>query len=262
LPYPRPSGVLTLTTDFGLDDHYVGVMKGVIRSIHPDAHVIDLTHGVRSHSVEQGAFFLLDSYRYFPEGTVHVVVVDPGVGSWRRPLAAFCDGRYFIAPDNGVLSYVFEGRKAEAVEIDADRYGLKPMSRTFHGRDLFSPSGAWLASGVPFGEMGRRIDDWFRLPSIEPGRTPENGWTGRVLNVDKFGNIVTNFRPETVAKPFRLTVGELQTSRRVDAYADVRRGETFLIVGSAGFVEVSVREGSAAERAGVGTGDKVELEVL
>lgn len=260
--YPNPSGLITLTTDFGLQDHYVGVMKGVISSIYPDAWVIDLTHGVGSHSVEQGAFFLLSSYRYFPEGTVHTVVVDPGVGSWRRPLAAFCDGRYFIAPDNGVLSYAFEGREVEAVEIDAERYGLKPMSATFHGRDLFSPSAAWLASGVPFPDMGEEIDDWFRLPSIEPGRTPENGWTGRVLNVDKFGNLVTNFRPEMVPESFRLVVGELETRRRVQAYAEVDRGEAFVITGSAGFVEVSVREGSAAAWARVEIGDKVELETL
>lgn len=262
MPYPTPSGLITLTTDFGLQDHYVGVMKGVIRSIYADAHVIDLTHGVRSHSVEQAAFFLLDACRYFPEGTVHVVVVDPGVGSWRRALAACCEGRYFIAPDNGVLSYVFEGCDVEAVEIDAERYGLKPMSNTFHGRDLFSPAGAWLASGVPFVDLGDEVHDWFHLPSIEPGRTPENGWTGRILNIDKFGNLVTSFRPEAVPDSFLLIAGELRTSVRVKAYAEVDRGEAFLIVGSAGFVEVSVREGSAAELAQVDIGDKIELEVM
>lgn len=261
--FPTPSGVLTLLTDFGLDDHYVGAMKGVALRISPGIQVVDVTHGVRAYSVEQGAFYLDQACRFFPEGTVHVGVVDPGVGSVRRAVAAVAGGHYFIAPDNGLLSRVLEREsEVDIREIDADRWGLKPMSRTFHGRDLFTPAGAWLASGKPFSEMGGRVTDPVRLWPAEPHEHGEGHWRGVVLNIDRFGNIVTSFRPDDVrGREFRFRIGSIDSRRLVSSYEEADGAGPVMLLGSSGYLEMSIRQDSAAEHAGAEIGDEVELTV-
>ena len=257
------SSIITLTTDFGYADHYVGVMKGVIASIHPAAKTVDISHQVRPYCVAEGAFRIAQSYRFFPAGTVHLVVVDPGVGSSRRPIAALAAGHYFVAPDNGVLSQVFEREAVVVVrEINADRYGRKPVSRTFHGRDVFAAVSAWLSRGTPFDEIGPAISDPITLPATAPVEVEPGRWRGRILNVDGFGNLVTSFQPQRLAgrtEGFRLVVGKLQAERLAESYAMSVGEEPVLIAGSSGYLEVSINRHSAAARAEVRIGAPAEL---
>src|SRR5580693_3584303 len=185
---PRP--LITLTTDFGTTDHFAGAMKGVILKIAPSAQIDDISHELQPFEVSDGAFTIAQAYPYFPKKTIHVVVVDPGVGSTRRPLLAEMAGQYFIAPDNGVLSMVFAREPSAKVRhIANDRYFLNPLSRTFHGRDVFAPVAAHLASGVPPAKFGKRIEDFLRLGFDKPTRAAKNVWTGSILKVDRFGNL-------------------------------------------------------------------------
>jgi hypothetical protein len=256
------SGIITLTTDFGLADHYVGVMKGVIATIHPSARTVDISHGVRPHCVPEGAFRIAQAYRFFPPGSVHLVVVDPGVGSSRRAIAALAAGHYFVAPDNGVLSQVFERELAFIREIDVERYERKPVSRTFHGRDIFAPVSARLSRGTPFEEIGAPIHDAVLLPATAPVEVDPGHWRGRVLNVDRFGNVVTSFELGWLAgrtEGFCMAVGKIEVRRLVESYALSLGEEPFLIEGSSGYLELSINRHSAAARAGVKIGSPAEF---
>jgi S-adenosylmethionine hydrolase len=252
--FPAPSGVLALLTDFGARDHYVGVMKGVALSIFPGVTLVDLSHGVTPYSVEQGAFFLEQAWMRFPPGTVFCAVVDPGVGTARRSVAGLCEERYVIAPDNGLVSRAFEGRAPQVRELDADRFGLEPMSVTFHGRDLYAPSAAWLASGRSFADFGEPIDDWVRLWPARPAADE-----ARVLNVDHFGNIVTGFRPDDLSEGAAVEIGGKRVDLRAHTYGEAPKGKPFLLVGSAGYWEISIRQASAADELGVKIGDLVHV---
>lgn len=254
MPYPASSGVLALLTDFGLHDHYVGVMKGVALSIFPGVKLVDLSHEVDAYSVEQGAFFLEQAWRRFPPGTVFCAVIDPGVGTARRSLAGLCDDRYVIAPDNGLASRAFGGRGAEVRELDEDRFGVQPMSATFHGRDLYAPAAAWLASGRSFADFGEPIDEWVRLWPARPAPGE-----ARVLNVDRFGNVVTGFREDDLPEGAALELGGKRVERRARTYGEAPKNQPFLLVGSSGRWEVSVRQGSAADELGVKIGDLARL---
>src|SRR5579864_223721 len=185
-----PRRIITLTTDFGASDHFVGTMKGVILSIQRTAGIIDITHEVPPFDIPDGGFTISQAYRFFPKRTIHVVVVDPGVGSTRRPLLAEMAGQYFIAPDNGVLSMIFSRESAKVRHITNERYFLKPLSRTFHGRDVFAPVAAHLASGIAPPRFGPLIQDHLRLEFDKPSRTAKGSWTGSILKVDRFGNII------------------------------------------------------------------------
>ncbi len=246
--------VLTFTTDFGLRDHYVGVMKGVIASVASGLVVIDITHEVPSFSVDSGAFLIAQSYRWFPAGSVHVVVVDPGVGSERRAVAARADGHLFIAPDNGVLSQVLERARPAAVRMIDPRHGLERLSRTFHGRDLFAPAAARLATGLAFDRIGPTVDDPVLL---EPAGVKDG--VGRVLHIDTFGSIVTSFRHSDLPHEAALTVGRSTVTARASSYATAPDGELFLIEGSSGYVEVALDQGSAAAALGLKVGAAVRL---
>ena len=254
----RPStsqpGIITLTTDFGLRDHYVGVMKGVIVGIDSAARVIDISHGIPAHDVLEGAFAIAQAWRYFPAGSIHVVVVDPGVGSTRRAIAAACGDHLFVAPDNGVLSQVFEAAASYEVRTLDRRHGLESISRTFHGRDLFAPLAARLSAGLEFDELGDPLEN----PILLPATSPVDG-IGRVLHVDSFGNIVTSFREEHVKGERTIQIGDLKVGGLRESYAAGPEGEPFLIVGSSGYVEVSINRASAAKRAGVNAGDLASI---
>ncbi len=188
-----PAPILTLTSDFGLSDHYVAVMKGVILSICPPARIVDISHGISPFEIAEGAYLIAQAYPCFPRKTVHVVVVDPGVGTARRPILLEAAGQYFVGPDNGVLSMIYSREKHKVRLISNERYFRKPVSRTFHGRDIFSPVAAHLASGVPPSRMGKLIQDYLQPSFEKPQRTGKRTWTGRILRIDRFGNIVTNF---------------------------------------------------------------------
>lgn len=250
----RRSGVVTLTTDFGTRDHYVGAMKGVIATLAPRVTVFDITHEIPEFDVSEGAFAIAQAYRFYPLGTVHVVVVDPGVGSVRRPIAVAAEGHLFIAPDNGVLSQVLESAQSFEARVLASRHGHGSLSHTFHGRDLFAPAGARLATGLSFEEIGERVSDPFRLPPVAVARG-----AGRVLHVDGFGNVVTSFRDVDLPERAGLQIGSATIRLRSTSYATVPEGQLFLISGSSGYVEVSLNRGSAAEALGVCAGAPVSL---
>ncbi|MBZ5623299.1 MAG: SAM-dependent chlorinase/fluorinase [Acidobacteriia bacterium] len=257
--------ILTLTTDFGLSDHYVGTMKGVILNICPQAQIVDISHEVGPFETAEGAFVVAQAYRYFPKSTIHVVVVDPGVGTQRRPILMEAGGQCFVAPDNGVLSLVFSHEKHRVRLISNDQYFRKPVSRTFHGRDIFAPVAAHVAAGVPASSVGRIIHDYLRAEFEKPQPSGTRTWTGRVLKIDRFGNIITNFRESDFAGlaqgSFSLLIGLAEICAVAGTYAEASPGELFVIAGSSGYLEVSVSQGSAAKQVGCQVGSVAELAI-
>ena len=255
--------LITMTTDFGTCDHFVGTMKGVILGITPKTRIVDITHEVGPFEVSEGAFIIAQAYSYFPKRTIHVVVVDPGVGSTRRPIVAEIAGQYFVAPDNGVLSMIFSREQAKVRHITNEKFFLHPVSRTFHGRDIFAPVAAHLANGVAPARFGKLIDDYLRLTLEKPTRTGKRVWTGVVLKLDRFGNLTTNFSidefPQVRTRPFELNVGLEKVTRLALTFTECGPGELFVIVGSSGYLEVATNQGSAAKALGCGAGSPVEL---
>jgi S-adenosylmethionine hydrolase len=256
--------ILTLTTDFGLSDHYVAAMKGVILGICPQAQIVDIGHQVSPFEIAEGAYLISQAYSCFPKKTVHVVVVDPGVGSARRPILVETAGQYFIAPDNGVLAMVY-GEKQKVRLISNDKLFRHPVSRTFHGRDIFAPVAAHVAAGLPPARVGKLIDDYLRPAFQKPQRSGKRTWTGRILKIDRFGNIVTNFQmadfPHLEKQNFAMRLGPREIEILVHNYAESSPGEIFLIVGSSGYLEVSVNQGSAAKAIGCEAGAPAELMI-
>jgi S-adenosylmethionine hydrolase len=251
-------------------------MKGVILEIAPAAQVIDISHGVQPYKIADGAFTIAQAYRYFPKRTIHVVVVDPGVGSARRPLLAEMAGQYFVAPDNGVLSMVMaqeerSGRKPKVRHIASERYFLHPVSRTFHGRDVFSPVAAHLAAGVTPAKFGPRVEDYlcasFGEPKKgdKPAQTGKHAWTGTILKVDHFGNLATNFHidqfPSIRTHAFSMNAGLKPITRLALTFSECAPGELCVIVGSSGYLEIAASQGSAAEALGCSAGSPVELTI-
>jgi S-adenosyl-L-methionine hydrolase (adenosine-forming) len=265
---PEPP-IITLTTDFGLDDHFVGTMKGVILSINPAVQFADICHRVSSYDVQDGALTLALSYRYFPPGTIHLVIVDPGVGSTRRPIVVSARGYWFVAPDNGVLSLVYrDDKRAEVRHVTADRYFLNPVSNTFHGRDIFAPVAGWLSRGVAGDEFGALITDFVQLAWPVPVRKDGGEVEGSVMKVDKFGNLITNIAPEDAPElfaakpaPFRITVEDIQVSRLYTSYSMGKPSELFAILGSSGYLEVCRNLGSAADALQATRGSPVKLTI-
>ncbi len=258
-----PRATITLTTDFGLSDHFVGTMKGVILGIHPLATIVDISHDIRPFDLVEGAFTIAQAYRYFPKRTVHVVVVDPGVGTERRPILAEAAGQFFIAPDNGVLTMVYEAEEHTVRAITNADYFLKDVSRTFHGRDVFAPSAAHLARGAKPESFGEVIYDYVQLGLMKPQRMARRAWMGAVIKVDRFGNLITNLRaadfPDLGKRPIEVSVGLQRIYTFARTFGEVAHGEFCVYVGSSGYVEVAVNQGSAAKLLGCGAGAPVEL---
>jgi S-adenosylmethionine hydrolase len=257
--------IITLTTDFGLADHFVGTMKGVILGLAPEAQVVDISHEVTPFDIAQGGFLMAQAWKFFPPGTVHVVVVDPGVGTSRRPILAEAAGHRFVAPDNGVLSMVYSSEKHTVRAITAEKYFLQPVSRTFHGRDIFAPVAAHLARGARPASFGKRIDDYLKRDFERPVRTGKRAWTGTVLHIDHFGNLITNYRleefPQLSERRFVLAAGFQAIERLVGTYGEGERGELVLIEGSSGFLEISLDQAPAAKILGCGVGAPLELTI-
>ena len=259
--------VITLTTDFGLSDHFVGTMKGVILGICPEARIVDISHEVGAFAITEGAFLLAQAYRYFPRGTVHVVVVDPGVGTARRPILAEAADQYFVAPDNGVLSLIYDHEAVVSVRhITAEHYFLNPVSNTFHGRDVFAPVAAWVAKAYQTEAMGEEISDYVRFTLPKP-KVAGSTRKGLVLRVDAFGNLVTNFTAEDLPQgagadsKIKLQVGGKSVEKLTQTFAQGAAGEPVAIVGSSGFLEIAVNKGQAARVLGVNRGAEVILEI-
>jgi S-adenosylmethionine hydrolase len=265
--------ILTLTTDFGASDHYVGAMKGVILGICPQAQIVDICHDVTPFQIAEGAYVIAQASDCFPKKTVHVVVVDPGVGTARRPILVEAAGQYFVGPDNGVLAMVYSRGKHKVRLIANDRYFRQPVSATFHGRDIFAPVAAHVAAGIPPSRMGKPMEDYLRPEFAKPQRSGEHTWTGSILKIDRFGNVVTNFHVRDFPELRRqlagesachtndlaLTVGRRKIAALAQNYAESRPGALFLIVGSSGYLEVSVNQGSAAKAMGCKAGEPVTL---
>jgi S-adenosyl-L-methionine hydrolase (adenosine-forming) len=257
--------IVTLTTDYGTRDHLVGVLKGVILSIAPNATVVDITHHVAPFDVLDGALTVAAAYRHFPPRTVHLVVVDPGVGTERRPILVSADQHYFVAPDNGVLSLVYERESPVSVRhVTASHYFLSPVSQTFHGRDVFAPVAAWLARSYQTEAFGEEISDYSRFTLPRPKPAGE-ALKGVVLRVDSFGNLMTNFTPEDLPQAsladgtIRLEVAGKRVERLARTFAEGPAGVPVAIVGSSGFVEIAVNQGNAARTLGANRGSEVTL---
>ena len=256
-------GLVTLLTDFGLADPFVGVMKGVLFVAHPALSVIDVTHGIGPGAIAEGAFWLERSYRYFPLGSVHCAVVDPGVGSARVAVVVAAERHFFVGPDNGLLAEVtLRAAHAEVRAIDLDRHGLRRTSNTFHGRDVFAVvAGRLAARELSFADVGPLAQ--LQVPSLIPGIVSEaDGFVGNVVTIDHFGNLITSLRASEVLAAsdaaFRLQIAG-QTLRSVRTFAGAAPGELVALVGSFDTVEVAVRDGSAAARLTPVPGASVKL---
>jgi S-adenosyl-L-methionine hydrolase (adenosine-forming) len=256
--------IITLTTDFGLSDPFVGIMKGVILGIAPEAQIVDITHDIHAYDITEAAFIVNSSYAYFPDGTIHVVVIDPGVGSARRPIAAFAKDQCFVAPDNGVLSFVLHHQPSDPIpsvyHIRNKSLFQNPVSHTFHGRDIFAPTAAHLSRGTPIESVGERIVDFINKPLPKARPRGENRLLATVLRIDRFGNLITNLRRSDLHSDFIIRIAGLDVTRLCHSFAEADPGEFFAFEGSTGYIEIALDQGSAAARLSVKRGAEIEVE--
>jgi S-adenosyl-L-methionine hydrolase (adenosine-forming) len=265
LASPRP--IITLTTDYGTNDSFVGVMKGVMVNINPEVQIVDITHGVLAHDILDGALAIGQAFKYFPPRTIHVVVVDPGVGTTRRPILVAGDQHYFVAPDNGVLSSVYDQTEAlHGWHVTAEHYFLSPVSTTFHGRDIFAPVAAWLSKSWQTSSFGDAVSDLVRFGIPKPkasGKTIK----GVVLRIDGFGNLLTNLTPQEIPAltapdgKFTVRAGNVEISKIVPTFAQGAANEPIAVIGSSGYLEISLNKGNAARTLGISRGAEVTVEL-
>jgi S-adenosylmethionine hydrolase len=252
------SGIVALLTDYGLQDPYVGVMKGALLSVNPEARIVDLTHEVPPQDVREGARVLAAARGYFPDGTLFVAVVDPGVGSDRAIVGVETDRQIFLAPDNGLLGFLGDSVQ-RIVRINESKHFLKPLSTTFHGRDILAPVAGQLSRGVDLAQFGPPLEQLTRLDASEPVRSSDGGVQGEVVSIDRFGNLITNIPAAMLpdAPELRIRIGRKVLRKLSRSYADARKGELLALVGSTGHLEISVNQGSAAKAARIRRGDRV-----
>jgi S-adenosylmethionine hydrolase len=258
------SKVITLTTDFGTRDAYVGTMKGVILRIAPEAAIVDLTHEVEKQDITEAALVLKTSHAFFPDGAIHLAVVDPGVGGTRRPIVLRAHRQLFVGPDNGIFSFLV-GKGYEAWLLEAKAFRLDIVSDTFHGRDIFAPAAAHLARGTDPSAFGPAVRDLVEVTARQSVELA-GAIRGEVVHVDSFGNLITNISREQLATLCGERLPRIEVSGRVLAglersYSDVPRGHLVAVIGSIGFLEVAVRDGSAQRKLGVGRGDPIVVRV-
>ena len=256
--------IITLLTDFGAQDFFVGAMKGVILSVNPDATIVDISHEIPPQDIETAAFNLLSCYRDFPSGTIHVAVVDPGVGSERRAVLIECANQFFVGPDNGLFSWICEREKDwTAIHVTKERFFRHPVSKTFHGRDIFAPVAAALSKGVAPQEFGKPLPDIVQLETLEPTNVDNNTIAGRIIHIDRFGNCITNFTSEHLrsrgSASWRIILNEREISSFREFFAAAAANEIFCAVGSAGFLEICTPNASAANLLDVHRGQKLLL---
>lgn len=257
--------LVTLLTDFGTADYFVAAVKGVILTINPRVSIVDITHEVPAQDIESGAFTLLSCYRDFPVRTIHVAVVDPGVGSARRPILVSTGSHYFVGPDNGIFSYVYDSEPSYKVfHLTDDEYFRESPSSTFHGRDVFAPVAAALSKGVKPKKFGPRITDEVRLAPLAPVKQSDGSVHGRIIQIDHFGNCITNLTradlPATTQPSLRVNRKVIRTFRKFFAEENGSNGDLFAIWGSAGFLELAANGRPAAELLRAKRGDPVILQ--
>jgi S-adenosylmethionine hydrolase len=262
--------IITLLTDFGIKDEYVGIIKGVIISINPSASIVDISHSILPHDIVSAAYLTNYYYKYFPEGSIHVVVVDPGVGSNRAIIAAEVNGNYFIAPDNGVLTLLIEEEKPlKIVKLDKNEWFLKPVSNTFHGRDIFAPIAAQLSKGKSLEELGTSIgkDTLITVKITKPEISDHEELIGEVVSIDRFGNFITNidtkildeFCSTKAEQGIQIIVGTKKIEYLSKSYADAGEKTPLAIIGSRGFLEIAVNQGSAKHYFNTNKGEKIKI---
>ncbi len=257
------SSIITLTTDFGLQDHYVGVMKGVILGIVPDARLVDISHQIPPQDIMAGAWVVRNASMRFPPGTVHLVVVDPGVGTTRDPVAIEINDQIFVGPDNGIFSLIADEFDYRAWKLTNRKYWAKNPSNTFHGRDIFSPVAAHLANGISLTEVGEPVDELVTYRWAVP-ITDSDGIQGWVIHIDRFGNLISNIPEEVIRvsvgdSRFRIYVGNTILHTLVDPFASVPDGEAAAYIGSSGTLEIAINKGNAREMLGVRKGAQVSI---
>jgi hypothetical protein len=258
--------IVTLTTDFGLRDFYVGALKGAMLTINPDIQIVDVAHTITGHDVLEAAFIVKGFYRCFPKGTVHMAVVDPGVGGARRPILVESKDYYFIGPDNGIFSYVYQMESTfRVIHLTASQHFASDISDTFHGRDIFGPVAAHLLDGLDPRWLGQEITDFVRLPLPEV-KTSGNTITGQVVYVDRFGNLVTNIEGAQLAaaadRKLRVSAGKAVIEGLSQSYDRVAPGAPVALISSMQTLEISVNKGSAATALGLTRGAEVKVEIL
>jgi hypothetical protein len=261
--------VITLMTDFGIKDGNVGVMKGVIWEICPTAQISDLSHMVQAQNIREAGYILARSVPYFSKGSIHIVVVDPGVGTERRPMAAHIGDWFYVGPDNGTITGLLEraeqtGWQTEFVELNRPQYWLQNISYVFHGRDIFSPVAAHLANGVPLSELGSHVIDPVRLELPKP-KVTKDGWRGEVIHIDHFGNISTNIRIENLGDAVKtkenisVRLNDIEIKGMVNTFGERPVGELIALIGSTGNLGIAVVNDNAQQRLGTKVGDKVDV---
>jgi len=263
--------VITLMTDFGIKDGNVGVMKGVIWGLCPTAHISDLSHLIGAQNIREAAYILARSVPYFPKGSIHVVVVDPGVGTQRRPMAAHIGDWFYVGPDNGTITGLLEraeqeGWHADFVELDQPEYWLQNISYVFHGRDIFSPVAAHLANGVSLAKLGTYFYDPVRIEMPKPEKT-QDGWRGEVIHIDHFGNISTNIRVENLGEAMKqkeniiVHLGDIEINGLVNTFGERPVGELIALIGSTGNLGIALVNGDAAAKLGVKQGNEILVTI-
>lgn len=264
----RSDPIITLTTDFGYDDPFAGVMKGVILNINPAAKIVDLTHGIQPHDIRGAAYTIGMNYQYFPPNTIHVVVVDPGVGSRRRPLLVEADRHYFIGPDNGVFSYIYRlcPEIMQAIHITSRHYFLSAVSPTFQGRDVFAPAAAWLSRGLPMSRFGESVNDCQTIPMSVPSLSHDGALLGEVIHIDRFGNAITNITTAELAmlpgadgpEALRVVFRE-QEVLLTQFYAQGKDNSLCALLNSSAHLELFMFQGRAADNYQIAVGDRISV---
>lgn len=262
--------VITLTTDFGYKDSFVGVMKGVILQTNPEATIVDISHGIRSHDIREAAYTIGMSFAYFPANTIHVVVVDPGVGSERRPVILRTDHHTFIGPDNGVFSYIYslKHETLHVTHITAAHYFISAKGSTFHARDIFAPAAAYLSRGINIRNFGEEISDYYKIPLPFPQKTADNRIRGDVILIDRFGNAITNIKSSHIRAlcrstpecPVQILIKDMRVTV-LDYYAQAADEGLYAVVNSSGYLELFVYRGNAASGHAISIGDEVVISV-
>ncbi len=265
--------VITLTTDFGFKGPFAGVMKGVILTINPKAKIVDLSHSISAHNILEASQIISMSYKNFPVPSIHVVVVDPGVGGLRKPLLVITEDHYFIGPDNGVFTSIFEEHKDSAlfkvIHMSSSHFYRTDVSSTFHGRDIFAPSAAWLSKGVDSSKFGEEVSDYVTVPTPKVMPLGETAFEGEVVYIDSFGNSITNLTknelsrldPELSGNRFKITYKGNQLNL-FNYYAEQEQSELSAIINSFGFLELFTYKGNASAKFSVKTGDKISVSLI
>lgn len=254
--------IIALLTDFGTRDYFVGAMKGAILSINESVHLIDITHEIEPQNIKSASFALRACYRNFTVGTIFVAVVDPGVGSARRAILVETDDYFFIAPDNGLLSFVFnEIENFQVFELTNREFFAREISPTFHGRDVFAPVAAHLSGGVKPAEFGAKIEDFVRFEESRPRKISETEIEAEIIEIDRFGNLITNLKREDLQEKFTLRIGQTRIEKLREFFSEDRREEIFMIFGSAGYLEIAVFQNSAKNLLKARTGQKIKVKV-